>query len=33
MGVANLFDKNYRVHGSGIDSPGINAWTALRFSF
>lgn len=33
MGVSNIFDKNYRVHGSGIDSPGINAWTALRFSF
>lgn len=33
MGLSNLLDKNYRVHGSGIDSPGINAWSALRFSF
>ena len=33
LGAANLFDKNYRIHGSGIDSPGIHFWSALRFSF
>lgn len=33
LGVSNLLDKNYRVHGSGIDSPGIHVWSALRFSF
>lgn len=32
-GVSNLFDKNYRIHGSGIDSPGIHVWSALRFTF
>ncbi len=28
-GVRNLFDALYRVHGSGIDAPGITAWLAL----
>lgn len=29
--LENLFDKNYRTMGSGIDGPGINA--AVRYSF
>jgi hemoglobin/transferrin/lactoferrin receptor protein len=29
--LENIFDKNYRTMGSGIDSPGINA--AVRYSF
>ena len=29
-GIENLFDKRYRVHGSGIDSPGRNAFLTLR---
>lgn len=33
LGAANLFDRNYRIHGSGVDSPGIHFWSALRFSF
>jgi outer membrane receptor protein involved in Fe transport len=32
-GVENLLDRNYRVHGSGIDGPGINASVRLRYSF
>jgi outer membrane receptor protein involved in Fe transport len=28
-GVRNLFDTLYRVHGSGIDAPGVTAWLAL----
>ncbi|MBE0660044.1 MAG: hypothetical protein IH602_20290, partial [Bryobacteraceae bacterium] len=32
-GAANLFDKNYRIHGSGIDNPGFHVWSALRFTF
>ncbi|HWQ52258.1 MAG TPA: TonB-dependent receptor [Bryobacteraceae bacterium] len=31
--VANLLDRNYRVHGSGIDAPGLNAWVAVRYCF
>ncbi len=31
MGVQNLFDANYRHHGSGIDMPGFNAYAGLRF--
>lgn len=29
--LENIFDKNYRTMGSGIDGPGINA--AVRYSF
>lgn len=29
----NLADRNYRVHGSGIDAPGFNAWASLRWQF
>ncbi len=31
--VMNLLDKNYRVHGSGVDAPGINLFLRLRYSF
>ncbi|MCY7376619.1 MAG: TonB-dependent receptor [Pyrinomonadaceae bacterium] len=33
IGLFNILDRNYRTHGSGTDSPGINFWTGLRFSF
>lgn len=32
-GVQNLLDHNYRIHGSGVDAPGLGAHVALRFSF
>lgn len=32
VGVRNLFDGLYRVHGSGIDAPGRTVWVALRTS-
>jgi len=32
-GVANVFNEAYRVHGSGIDGPGRNAWLSARFEF
>jgi hemoglobin/transferrin/lactoferrin receptor protein len=31
FGVENLLDKNYRINGSGVDAPGINA--TIRYSF
>jgi len=32
-GLQNLTDKSYRVHGSGLDSPGINGYVSLRYTF
>ena len=31
--VWNLLDRNYRVHGSGVDAPGVNAFVGLRYRF
>ena len=33
LALENVADKRYRLHGSGIDSPGISAYSSLRFSF
>lgn len=33
LAVSNLLDRNYRVHGSGFDAPGVNAFAALRYRF
>lgn len=33
FGLMNFTDRNYRVHGSGTDAPGINLWIGLKFSF
>ena len=32
-GIANVFNEAYRVHGSGIDGPGRNAWLSARVEF
>ncbi len=31
--LENLLDHNYRVHGSGIDAAGINAYLNIRYTF
>jgi hemoglobin/transferrin/lactoferrin receptor protein len=31
--LLNVLDRNYRLHGSGVDGTGINAYVALRFVF
>ncbi len=33
LGLENLFDQRYRVHGSGIDAAGINAVVQLECTF
>ncbi len=33
LGVMNLLDRNFRVHGSGVDAPGIGVTVAIRYSF
>ncbi len=33
VALENLADRNYRLHGSGTDAAGINAWASLRWVF
>lgn len=33
LALMNFTDRNYRVHGSGVDAPGINLFVGLKFSF
>lgn len=33
LALDNLLDRNYRVHGSGVDAPGINGYAGIRFLF
>ncbi len=33
FGVENIFDRNYRINGSGTDSPGVNATMRYQFRF
>jgi hemoglobin/transferrin/lactoferrin receptor protein len=32
-GWTNVADRNYRIHGSGIDAPGVSVHAALRWRF
>jgi outer membrane receptor protein involved in Fe transport len=31
--LTNLADRNYRIHGSGVDAPGRSAWIRLRYAW
>jgi len=31
LGVHNLLDESYRVHGSGIDGPGVGLYASIQF--
>jgi outer membrane receptor protein involved in Fe transport len=31
VALENVLDKNYRLHGSGIDQPGRNAFVGVRW--
>ena len=33
VGLLNILDTNYRIHGSGYDSPGINGKISVRYDF
>jgi len=33
LALMNVLDHNYRIHGSGIDAPGVNLLVGLKFSF
>ena len=32
-GIDNILDKNYRVHGSGVQEPGFNAILGVEMRF
>ena len=33
VGVDNVLDKQYRVHGSGLDAPGRNVFASVRLTW
>jgi hemoglobin/transferrin/lactoferrin receptor protein len=33
VGIDNLADEDYRIHGSGLNQPGRNLYVTLRMGF
>jgi hypothetical protein len=33
FGVMNLLDRNFRIHASGVDMPGVNAFLGVHWRF
>ena len=33
LGVQNIFNEDYRIHGSGINAVGRSAWLSINFNF
>jgi hypothetical protein len=33
FGLTNFLDRSFRMHGSGIDSGGVNGFLCLRYTF
>ncbi len=33
LSLMNLLDRSYRIHGSGVDAPGVSVYAAMNLTF